>query len=126
MSPYTARAHRQKKKANNGIDPADLALPNYPSWMQPLTPKSPGWYDLYCVIVHMGKIDAGHYICYCKRDGQWFKYDDSKVTTATEKMVLEQEPYLLFYVVRNLGAGVSDPASTEQSNGNEDAAGEDE
>lgn len=128
MSPYTSRALRQKKKANGGIDPIDTAsLPNYPSWMQPLTPRSPGWYDLYCVVVHLGKIDAGHYICYCKRDGQWFKYDDSKVTVATEKAVLEQEPYLLFYVVRNLGQGANDAGgSADSSNGNDDALGEDE
>ena len=50
----------------------------------------------------MGKMDAGHYICYCRRDGQWFKFDDSKVTVASEKTVLDADAYLLFYLIRSL------------------------
>lgn len=33
---------------------------------------------------------------------QWFRFDDSMVTLATEKDVLGAQAYLLFYVVRNL------------------------
>lgn len=100
MLPYTTRAHRTKKKnLPPGTDPADFD-PNGPT---PLSARSPGWYDLSTVVVHMGKMDAGHYVCYCRRDDTWFKFDDSKVTLATEAQVLNADAYLLFYVVRSLG-----------------------
>jgi ubiquitin carboxyl-terminal hydrolase 22/27/51 len=89
MCPYTTRAYRNRKR---GLEPGD-----------PLVHRSPGWYDLSCVVVHVGTIDAGHYICYCRRDDQWFKFDDSKVTLASEAQVLSSEAYLLFYVLRCLG-----------------------
>jgi ubiquitin carboxyl-terminal hydrolase 22/27/51 len=100
MSPYTARVHAKKKKGlPTGMEPIDAD----PNSATPLSPRSPGWYDLSTVVVHMGKIDAGHYICYCKRDNQWFKFDDSKVTLATEVQVMNADAYLLFYIIRSLG-----------------------
>lgn len=100
MLSYTTRVLQPKtKKSSNG----EAAEPPLPKYMQPLAPRSPGWYDLTCVVVHVGKMDAGHYVCFCRKEDQWFKFDDSKVTLAGEQMVLEQEPYLLFYVQRNLG-----------------------
>ena len=96
MAPYTTRTHRQNKDRLAVPEPSS-PLPN-----SPLTPRSPGWYDLSSVVVHMGKMDAGHYICYCQRDGQWFKFDDSKVTVASEKTVLDADAYLLFYLIRSL------------------------
>ena len=105
MLPYTSRAYRNKKKnLPPGIDPTDLD-PNTPT---PLSPRSPGWYDLSTVVVHVGKMDAGHYISYCRRDDQWFKYDDNKVTLATEQQVLNAPAYLLFYIVRSLGGAVEE------------------
>ena len=98
MSPYTTRAHRHKKSPP---DSSSNPLAEPPS--HPYTSRSPGWYDLSCVVVHLGKIDAGHYICYCRRDDQWFKFDDSKVTLAEERQVLEADAYLLFYIIRSLG-----------------------
>ena len=101
MSPYTARAFRTKKKGlPPGSDLADIN-PNFPA---PLSSRSPGWYDLSTVVVHIGKMDAGHYLCYCRRDDQWFKFDNSKVTLATEAQVLNAEAYMLFYIIRSLGA----------------------
>ena len=69
----------------------------------PLHARSPGWYDLNAVVVHHGKMNAGHYVCFCRRDEQWFKFDDSKVTLASETQVLQAEAYMLFYIIRNLG-----------------------
>jgi len=96
MTPYTARTHRKIQKA------FAQGLPS-PGPYSPFTPRSPGWYDLTTVVVHIGKLDGGHYICYCKRDGQWLKFNDSKVTLATEAQVLGAEAYLLFYILKNLG-----------------------
>ena len=101
MLPYTSRAHRHKKKGlSGGVEPIDVD-PSNPS--TPLHARSPGWYDLSAVVVHLGKINAGHYVCYCRRNDQWFKFDDNKVTLASEAQVLQAEAYMLFYVIRNLG-----------------------
>lgn len=37
-------------------------------------------YDLFCVIVHRGTLDTGHYLCYIRNGGAWFKTDDRVVT----------------------------------------------
>ena len=60
-------------------------------------------YDLSAVIVHKGKMESGHYICYCREGKDWFMFDDSKVVLISESEVLEANAYLLFYVVRWLG-----------------------
>ena len=132
MTPYTARAHRLRgKNLPPGVDPADLPATPPPlhssaasspnaaaaaaaasqygaggltTGSNPFCPRSHGWYDLATVVVHVGKMDAGHYLCYCRRDDQWFRFDDSKVTLADERHVLEADAYLLFYVVRSLGS----------------------
>ena len=57
-------------------------------------------FDLSAVIVHKGKIDAGHYICYCREGNDWFMFDDSKVVLVSESEVLEANAYLLFYVIK--------------------------
>lgn len=98
MTPYTTKAYVKKKK---GL-PREVEL-SEAIGAAPLAARSPGWYDLSTVVVHIGKIDSGHYVCYCRRDEQWFKFDDNKVTLAPETQVLEQDAYLLFYIIRNLG-----------------------
>lgn len=87
----------------------------------PLHARSPGWYDLNAVVVHHGKMNAGHYICFCRRDEQWFKFDDSKVTLASEAQVLQAEAYMLFYIVRNLGPAEEkvERITGESKNGND-------
>ena len=97
MSPFTTR-HYRKRKNQSPSDPYDPK--------SPYSPRSPGWYDLSSVVIHIGQLNAGHYICYCRRGDQWLKFDDNKVTLADTKEVLEAEAYLLFYVVRNLGSGM--------------------
>ena len=126
MSPYTTRAYRHNKKKN--ADAAPSFDPNSTS-PPPLSLRSPGWYDLSTVVVHVGKLDAGHYICYAKRDDQWFKFDDSKVTLASETQVLNADAYMLFYVIRSLGnSGEKDKGSKKPGKGDEadaDVEGED-
>ena len=121
MTPYTTRAHRHwRKNLPPGVDVADLPATPPSSHASaasspgggapaaassnPFCPRSQGWYDLSTVVVHVGKMDAGHYLCFCRRDDQWFRFDDSKVTLADEKQVLAADAYLLFYVVRSLGS----------------------
>ncbi|SPO05086.1 related to ubiquitin-specific protease 22 [Cephalotrichum gorgonifer] len=59
-------------------------------------------YDLVSVVVHVGSIDTGHYIAYCRVGEQWFKFNDHKVMLATKSEVLSSQAYLLFYCVRYL------------------------
>ncbi|MCJ1322384.1 hypothetical protein MMC15_007732 [Xylographa vitiligo] len=110
MSPYTSRAHRKKKTSEH--------QPLSPLPVSPLNPRSPGWYDLSTVVVHEGaEVTGGHYYCFCRRDDQWFKFDDHRVTLATEAQVLDANAYLLFYIIRHLGSAAEKIAATERPNG---------
>ncbi|CAN6654553.1 ubiquitin carboxyl-terminal hydrolase 15 [Trichomonascus vanleenenianus] len=54
---------------------------------------SESWeYALHGVLVHSGDQNAGHYYALIKpeADGDWFKFDDDRVTRATLKEVLEE------------------------------------
>lgn len=62
-------------------------------------------YILFSVIVHSGSIASGHYYAYIRPSfpgGQWYKFDDSNVTEATESDVFE----------RNFGGPLSSTNST--------------
>lgn len=82
------------------------------------------------VVVHVGEIDTGHYISYCRvgeqvsfpalrvarlgvfafsstrtpglTSQQWFTFNDHRVELASKSDVLGAKAYLLFYIVRNL------------------------
>lgn len=56
-------------------------------------------YDLIGVIVHKGTMDSGHYINYCRRNEDWFLFDDSKVVLARLADVLNAEAYILIYKI---------------------------
>ena len=89
--------------------------------------KSKYMYDLSSVVVHKGKLDAGHYFAFCRQGDQvcyhafiysmsvssslytdisslqkWMLFDDDKVTAAKEADVLNVDAYLLFYGLRSL------------------------
>lgn len=59
-------------------------------------------FELYGVVNHYGEIDKGHYTACVKRptDGQWFLYDDEKVSRVTFKDVSAEAAYLLFFRLR--------------------------
>ncbi|KAK6069608.1 ubiquitin carboxyl-terminal hydrolase 2 [Seiridium cupressi] len=59
-------------------------------------------YDLLCVVVHVGEIDTGHYVSYCRVGDQWFAFNDHRVELATKSEVLNAKAYLLFYIIRSL------------------------
>ncbi|KAI5855442.1 hypothetical protein BZA05DRAFT_443093 [Tricharina praecox] len=80
MTPYTTRAKRKSGQESRSFKPYV--------------------YDLLSVVVHKGEINSGHYISYCRENGQWFQFDDSMVTLATEKQVLAAQAYLLVYIIR--------------------------
>lgn len=56
-------------------------------------------YDLIAVSNHYGGLRDGHYTSYaCNKDnGQWYYFDDSKVTYAREDQIVTNAAYVLFY-----------------------------
>lgn len=60
-------------------------------------------FDLYGVVNHYGEIDKGHYTACVKRpeDGQWFLYDDEKVSQVAFKDVNSEGAYLLFFKLQS-------------------------
>ncbi|PON92273.1 Ubiquitinyl hydrolase [Trema orientale] len=57
-------------------------------------------YTLYGVLVHYGwSTHSGHYYSFVRTSsGMWYSLDDSRVVQVSEKTVLEQKAYMLFYV----------------------------
>jgi hypothetical protein len=58
---------------------------------------------LFGVLVHSGSSsNSGHYFSYVKTaTGMWYEMDDDNVSPVSEKVVLKQKAYLLFYARRN-------------------------
>ncbi len=59
-------------------------------------------YNLYGMVIHMGNsAQTGHYISYVKKNGVWYRFDDSTVTAVTTQHVLQQygneTPYVVFF-----------------------------
>ncbi|KAI8322346.1 cysteine proteinase [Martensiomyces pterosporus] len=56
-------------------------------------------YSLYAVLVHSGGTSrSGHYYCFVKSPaGVWYELNDSMVHQVSERTVLKQSAYLLFY-----------------------------
>ncbi|XP_010864114.1 ubiquitin carboxyl-terminal hydrolase 11 isoform X1 [Esox lucius] len=61
--------------------------------------EPPSRYDLIAVSNHYGGLRDGHYTSYAwnKDNGQWYYFDDSKVTYAKEEQIVTNAAYLLFY-----------------------------
>ncbi|GMK56830.1 hypothetical protein CspeluHIS016_0306700 [Cutaneotrichosporon spelunceum] len=77
-------------------------------------------YDLYAVDNHFGGLGGGHYTAFCRNkvDGQWYNYDDSRVSKASIDAVKNNRAaYLLFYkrrTARRIG-GISRIKAEEAS-----------
>ena len=77
---------------------SDFDLSPFVSDIQP--PALSTKYRLCGFVVHMGSLSGGHYIAYCrhKTTGQWFCFDDSRVTPVNDIAVIESaEPYVMFF-----------------------------
>ncbi|XP_037832828.1 ubiquitin carboxyl-terminal hydrolase 11, partial [Kryptolebias marmoratus] len=61
--------------------------------------EPPSRYDLIAVSNHYGGLRDGHYTSYAqnKDNGQWYYFDDSKVTFASEEQIVTNAAYVLFY-----------------------------
>uniref|UniRef100_A0A0A9YH44 Ubiquitin carboxyl-terminal hydrolase n=1 Tax=Lygus hesperus TaxID=30085 RepID=A0A0A9YH44_LYGHE len=56
-------------------------------------------YNLYAVSNHSGTAYSGHYTAYCLHSGsgQWFEFNDSRVSSISARNVVSSEAYILFY-----------------------------
>ena len=59
-------------------------------------------YDLLTVVVHEGTLTSGHYTNFSRWRGQWYRYDDDKVTRVSASQVLDARASQLFYLRRRL------------------------
>ena len=58
-------------------------------------------YDLYAVSNHFGSLGGGHYTAYAQVDGEWYDFDDSRVTKLDDpNKVKTPAAYVLFYRLR--------------------------
>lgn len=64
--------------------------------------RKEGIYDLYAISQHFGNLSSGHYTALCKNGGNWYDFDDERVSESSESNVVSKSAYLLFYRKRNL------------------------
>ncbi|XP_063293069.1 ubiquitin carboxyl-terminal hydrolase 2 isoform X1 [Pelobates fuscus] len=62
-------------------------------------PSSHTKYNLYAVSNHTGTTMGGHYTAYCKNpnNGEWYTFNDSRVTAMSSSQVRSSDAYVLFY-----------------------------
>ncbi|KAG6410443.1 hypothetical protein SASPL_128503 [Salvia splendens] len=59
-------------------------------------------FELFAVITHSGKLDAGHYVTYLRLGNQWYKCDDAWITRVNDDVVRAAQGYMMFYVQKML------------------------
>ncbi|KAL0337507.1 UNVERIFIED_CONTAM: Ubiquitin C-terminal hydrolase 22 [Sesamum calycinum] len=59
-------------------------------------------FELFAVITHSGKLDAGHYVTYLRLSNQWYKCDDAWITQVNDDIVRAAQGYMMFYVQKML------------------------
>ena len=80
--------------------PQKLEIGDY---MSNLNKARPPPYSLVGVLVHQGQTCAsGHYLSFVKKNGEWFKTNDSEVTVVNESTVMMQQAYILMYEVAGM------------------------
>ncbi|KAJ3677250.1 hypothetical protein LUZ60_002974 [Juncus effusus] len=55
-------------------------------------------FEIFAVITHSGRLDAGHYVTYLRLDNKWYKCDDAWIISVDESTVRACQAYMLFYV----------------------------
>ncbi|XP_047168939.1 ubiquitin C-terminal hydrolase 22 [Vigna umbellata] len=59
-------------------------------------------FELFAVVTHTGKLDAGHYVTYLRLSNRWYKCDDAWITQVDENIVRAAQCYMMFYVQKML------------------------
>ncbi|KAI4344201.1 hypothetical protein L6164_011452 [Bauhinia variegata] len=55
-------------------------------------------FELFAVVTHAGRLEAGHYVTYLRLSNRWYKCDDAWVTQVDESIVRASQGYMMFYV----------------------------
>ncbi|CAD6890709.1 unnamed protein product [Tilletia controversa] len=59
--------------------------------------QPPYVYDLHGVTHHFGSLNAGHYTASVRNCGQWWYFDDSRLTKSDERQINSNSPYVLWF-----------------------------
>ncbi|XP_037543191.1 ubiquitin carboxyl-terminal hydrolase 2 [Nematolebias whitei] len=64
-------------------------------------------YNLYAVSNHTGNTLGGHYTAYCRNPalGEWYSYNDSRVSPMSSSQVRSSDAYVLFYELTHSSHG---------------------
>ena len=57
-------------------------------------------YDLISVSQHYGSSFFGHYISICKKDKDWFVFDDESVNRISPSNIVNPHAYILIYKLK--------------------------
>lgn len=69
-------------------------------------------FELFAVVTHTGKLDAGHYVTYLRLSNKWYKCDDAWITEVNENTVRAAQGYMMFYVQKMLYYKASEKQGT--------------
>ncbi|KAJ4952029.1 hypothetical protein NE237_028861 [Protea cynaroides] len=64
--------------------------------------ESSSEFELFAVVTHTGRLDAGHYVTYLRLSNLWYKCDDSWISQVSESIVRAAQGYMVFYVQKIL------------------------
>ena len=65
-------------------------------------------FELIASISHVGSVNSGHYVAFCKRQGDWFKFNDESVQRCNGNEVISRNSYVIFYARNSSGGGGSE------------------
>ena len=66
-------------------------------------------YDLCAVSQHYGLLSSGHYTAFCLNEGEWYNFDDEKVSKINNlKSVVSKGAYILIFRKKSLGGNKSE------------------
>ncbi|XP_028787962.1 ubiquitin C-terminal hydrolase 22-like [Neltuma alba] len=95
MSPYLSSSILRSRFGNRIFPFDDDEQPD-------ATSELASEFELFAVVTHSGKLDAGHYVTYLRLGNQWYKCDDAWVTQVDENIVRAAQGYMMFYVQKML------------------------
>ncbi|KAG9455933.1 hypothetical protein H6P81_000441 [Aristolochia fimbriata] len=80
-------------------------------------------FELFAVVTHSGKLEAGHYVTYLRLRNQWYKCDDAWITRVSEKVVRALQSYMMYYIQKMLYYKASDDLDCFEMSTQESAHG---
>ncbi|KAM3591297.1 uncharacterized protein V6R79_026270 [Siganus canaliculatus] len=73
-------------------------------------------YELYAVVDHFGSLRGGHYTATINVNGEWYTFNDSRVTKTQQVNITSSSAYLLFYKkTKEMPAPEPSPSSRHSS-----------